>query len=262
MTNTGWQRLCDAGIPTAQRGAGRNTETIAHQAYRSLPAQDKALVDSWRDLGNSWFDSILNSGVLTRTKTQKEQSIKVSPGRAEREVFTELPWQHKDLVREWLAAGHDLHSALLNSNVLGQGEPISPREARRAAIRVNDQREAAEHEAAHATVAAALGLDVISAKVSEDGSGECVYAKGTKLETAIVRMAGELWIDQLRGKSEFPYGAKGLEGDHRALAEISDAFILRSAIIDCTAILAQNREIVLDTAAQILKYGQVVAPWQ
>lgn len=260
MTNTGWQRLCDAGIPTAQRGAGRSTETIAQQAYRSLPAQDKALVDPWLALGNSHFDSLINSGVLART-TRKEQSIKVSPGRAEREVFTELPWQHKDLVSEWLAAGHDLHSALLESNVLGQGEPITPRQARAAEWFQRDQQEVSEHEASHCVVAAALGLDVISAKIADDGSGECTYVKGTKLQTAIVRMAGEIWIDQFR-KSEFPYGAKGLEGDHRALAEISDAFVLRRALVHCTAILSTNREIVLDTATQILKYGQVVAPWQ
>ncbi|MGH3422268.1 MAG: hypothetical protein ACRDOD_22055, partial [Streptosporangiaceae bacterium] len=45
----------------------RSTERIARQAYEQLPARDKALVMSWRDLGNSWCDSLLNSGVLSRS---------------------------------------------------------------------------------------------------------------------------------------------------------------------------------------------------
>src|SRR5947209_3975402 len=161
----------------------------------------------------------MNSGVLSRTRnTNPEDRTRMSE-RGAREVFRDLPWRQKDVVSEWLAAGHDLQSALLESDVLGQGEPITPREARWQALRANDKREASEHEAAHAVVAAALGLDVISAKISEDGSGECTHVKGTKLQTATVRMAGELWIDQFRAQ-QFPYGAKGLEGDHRALAAI------------------------------------------
>jgi hypothetical protein len=259
----GFQRLIDTWA-TPEAKATRvhdTTEKAAEAAYLKLPQRDKKAVDAWLDLGNNYFDSLINSGVLLAgTRTGPEDRTRMSE-RGAREVFHDLSWRQKDVVSEWLAAGHDLPDAILGSNVLGQGEPVTPREARWQQLRIRDKKENSEHEAAHAVVAAALGLDVISAKISEDGSGECTYVKGTKLQTATVRMAGELWIDQFRAQ-QFPYGAKGLEGDHRALAAIGDVFILRSAMAHCTAILSQNREIVLGTAAQILKYGQVVAPWQ
>jgi hypothetical protein len=260
----GFQRLIDTWA-TPEAKATRvhdTTEKAAEAAYLKLPQRDKKAVDAWLDLGNNYFDSLINSGVLSRTRDVNPDDRTRMSERGAREVFRDLPWRQKDLVREWLASGHDLPDALLSSNVLGQGELLTPRESRWQALRANDKREVAEHESAHCVVTAALGLDVISARIFEDGSGECTHVKGTKLQSATVRMAGELWIDQHRGKSVFPYGAKGLEGDHRALAAIGDVFILRSAMAHCTAILSQNREIVLGTAAQILKYGQVVAPWQ
>lgn len=257
------QLIAAAAVPTTKATEVEDpTEKISRKMYSELSPRKKALVDPWRDLGNSWFDSLINSGVLTRDTTRKERepNIRVSPGRAEREIFAELPWPHKDVVRQWLALGHDLRSAIVNSNVLGTGEPITPLDAHRRALRANDKREASEHEAAHCVAAAALGLDVKSAKISDDGSGECTYVKGSKLETAIVRMAGELWIGRFCAQ-RFPYGAKGLEGDHRALAAIGDVLILRKAMDHCMSILSQNREIILATAAEILEHGVVVAPW-
>jgi hypothetical protein len=258
-----FQRLIDTWATPESKAAQVHdtTEKAAEAAYLKLSQRDKKAVDAWLDLGNNYFDALMNSGVLSRTRTTNPEDRTRISERGAREVFHDLTWRQKDVVSEWLAAGHDLPDAILGSNVLGTGEPITPREARWQALRANDKREVAEHEAAHCTVAAAVNLDVISAQIFEDGSGECTHVKGTKLQTATVRMAGELWIDQFRAQ-QFPYGAKGLEGDHRALAAIGDVFILRSAMAHCTAILAQNREIVLGTAAQILKYGQVVAPWQ
>jgi hypothetical protein len=184
----------------------------------------------------------------------------VSSGWAAREVFHNLPWQSKDVVREWLAIGHDLRDALISSNVLGTGELVTPRDARQEQLRKMARRESAEHESAHAVAAQALGLDVRHAKISADGSGECTYAKGAKLQRAIVLMAPELWIDRFRS-DYFVYGAKGLKGDHRALAEIGDEFILRDAMDHSMAILKQNRAIVLATADKIEKYGYLATPW-
>jgi hypothetical protein len=177
-----------------------------------------------------------------------------------REVFLDLPWQHKDVVTAWLALGHHLRSAIVNSNVLGKGEPVTPRDARRAELRINDRREAAEHEAAHSVAASALGLKVESARIADDNSGSCVHVKGTKLDNAIVIMAPELWIDRFR-RDQFPYGPTGLKADHRDLAEIGDVFILRAAMDHCMALLSQNRGFVLALSDQIEKFGYVVAPW-
>lgn len=183
----------------------------------------------------------------------------MSSGRATAEIFVDLPWQSKDVVREWLAVGHDLRDAILRSNALGKGELITPRDARQEELQIMDRREACEHEASHAVVASALGLKVKSARIAADNSGSCVHVKGTELQNAIVIMAPELWIDQFRTDA-FPYGAKGLKADHRALAEIGDALVLREAVKHCIEILKQNRAIVLATADKIEKYGYVV-PW-
>jgi hypothetical protein len=36
----------------------------AYDAYKKLLTRDKWIVQAWRELGNSWFDSVVNSGVL------------------------------------------------------------------------------------------------------------------------------------------------------------------------------------------------------
>lgn len=41
-----------------------STETMAREAYLWLPERDKRIVQTWRDLGNDWFTSVVNSGVL------------------------------------------------------------------------------------------------------------------------------------------------------------------------------------------------------
>lgn len=58
-----YRRLRDAETTTTN-ARGKSTEDIARAAYHELPARDKMLVQSWRALGNSWFDSVVNSGVL------------------------------------------------------------------------------------------------------------------------------------------------------------------------------------------------------
>jgi hypothetical protein len=95
-----------------------------------------------------------------------------SAERAANEIFIDLPLESKEVVREWLV-GHNMRDAILNSNVLGSGPLVTPRDARREELRMMDRREAAEHESAHAVAAQALGLDVKHAKISADGAGEC-----------------------------------------------------------------------------------------
>ncbi|MGH3573382.1 MAG: hypothetical protein ACRDUW_16355 [Pseudonocardiaceae bacterium] len=181
--------------------------------------------------------------------------------RAAREIFADLPWQARDVIHEWLATGHDLRAALLNSNALGSGELITPRDARQQELRRMDRREASEHEASHAVAAHALGLPVTSATISAAGGGECKHAKAaTKLQDAIIAVAPELWITRFR-RDEFVYGAHGLKDDHRRLAAINDEVIIRQALNHCMEILRQNRAVILATADKLERDGAVFKPW-
>jgi hypothetical protein len=184
----------------------------------------------------------------------------ISPAeRAASDVFHDLPPESRDVIQEWLSIGHNMRDAILRSNALGSGPLMTPRDAWKEDLRINGYREAAEHESNHAVVAYALGLNVKSAKISEDGEGECTYVKGTKLQRAIILMAPQLWIDRFC-RDSFPYGAKGLKSDNRGLAEIGDVLILREAMDHCMAILRQNRALVLAanirTAESALAIGQ------
>jgi hypothetical protein len=153
-----------------------------------------------------------------------------------------------------------MRDALLRSNALGPGDLVTVQDADHEERRIRDRRELAEHESAHGTVAAALGLRVKSLRIADDQfDGECAHVGGTPLENAIVTMAGELWVDKFR-KAEFPYGPHGLQSDHEALSEIGDVLILRTALGHCMEILKQNRAIVLATADKVEKYGYIV-PW-
>ena len=115
----------------------------------------------------------------------------ISPAeRAAREVFYDLPLESRSVVREFLAMGHDMRSAILASNALGGDDQLrTPRDARQEDLKILDRKETAEHESAHLCTAAALGLEVYSAKINPDGTGECAgessFAKdGNRLERA------------------------------------------------------------------------------
>lgn len=43
----------------------RSTEQTAKAAYDKLAPRDKRVVLAWRELGNDWFTSVVNSGVLS-----------------------------------------------------------------------------------------------------------------------------------------------------------------------------------------------------
>lgn len=114
--------------------------------------------------------------------------------RAARAVFADLPWQTRDVVGQWMATGHNLRDSIVNSNALGSGGLITPRDARQEDLQILDRREAAEHEASHLCTAQALGLNVHFARIRADGSGECTFAQSgsSRLERAIVLMAPEI----------------------------------------------------------------------
>lgn len=178
--------------------------------------------------------------------------------RAAMELYLDLGWEAQEVVREWLATGHELVDALLQSNAMGTGDLITPRQARANESRTRNRRQTAEHEAAHATAALALGLQVRYAKIIDEGEGECSYIPGTQMENAISLIAPECWITQLR-RDAFPYGATGLKCDHRKLADVSlgDRVLLREAWGHTMEILRQNSAWLLATADSLEKYGYV-----
>ncbi|PZS14118.1 MAG: hypothetical protein DLM60_19660 [Pseudonocardiales bacterium] len=169
-------------------------------------------------------------------------------------MFASLTLRQQDVVRQFLTQGLNMHDAILASNALGTGELRTPRDALREERCARDKRQAAEHEAAHLCVATAVGLDAKYATICPDGSGECGFSKGgTPIQLAATIMAPEIWINKFR-RDAFPNGAKGLKGDHRALA-IYDVFVMRKAMDLCIDVLRDRRAVILAAADRIEKFG-------
>ncbi|MGH3811235.1 MAG: hypothetical protein ACRDUV_02110 [Pseudonocardiaceae bacterium] len=156
----------------------KSTEQIARSIYEALPTRDKRVVLAWRQLGNDWCTSVLNSGVM------RASGQRTTPHDAARQDLTD---QYEQLLLDQ------------QRRIMGSDQ----------------RRETAEHEAAHAIVADALGLKVRVAYIGleADGSGGCIYERGTPFDTATVAMAGEMWIGVFRS-DEFLGGPRGCGPDH------------------------------------------------
>lgn len=124
------------------------TERTAREAYQQLPARDKLLVQSWRALGNSWFDSVVNSGVLT-------QQRRIRPEEAAR------------------------------AEECGRLEQLFVKEQERRNLTGSERSrlESAHHEAAHCIVAQSFGLKVKLAAIRSDNGGTCMFANWTRRGT-------------------------------------------------------------------------------
>ncbi|MGH4008288.1 MAG: hypothetical protein ACRDTH_09090 [Pseudonocardiaceae bacterium] len=198
----------------------KSSEQIAKAVYDNLAARDKQAVLSWRELGNDWCTSILNSGVLTPGR-------RISPAEAA------------------LAEERERLDEILLANQLRM---LPPDETSR-------RREAAEHEAAHSIVAQSLGVPVRLAHVLADGSGECLHKCGTPFQTATIALAGEMWIGVFRSM-EFPRGPVGCIPDRQtALTALPDHIEYSKARDQCFTILKENRAKVLMLADQIDRDG-------
>lgn len=194
----------------------KSSEQMARAAFEELDTRDKWLVLSWRERGHAWCTSLLNSGVLSSTgrRVRPEEAARAQ----ERDRIDEL------ILRQYMRS-------------------MPTDEALR-------RREAAEHEAAHAIVAQALGVRVRVAHVLADGAGGCIHEYGTPIQTATIALAGEIWIGTFRSL-EFPRGASGCESDRRAAAEAVDSWTLGQAHKQCVVILKENRAAVLALADRI-----------
>jgi hypothetical protein len=196
----------------------KSSEQMAKREFDKLAPRDKWLILAWRERGYDWCDSLLNSGVLSST------GWRVHPEEAARA-------QESDRIDEL---------------ILRQYMRSMPTDD---ALR---RREAAEHEAAHAIVAQALGVRVRVAHVLADGSGGCLHEYGTPIQTATIALAGEIWIGTFRSL-EFPRGPAGCKSDRRAACSAvgADDWELKRAYEQCHTILKENRAIVLALADRI-----------
>jgi hypothetical protein len=168
----------------------KSAEQAAKRAYDELPTREKLRVMEWRQLGNSWADSLLNSGALS---SPRQPAYPLSPTEAARQEL----------------------SNQFNEKLLAQ------RMKRLLPDEVSHRRETAEHEAAHAVCVLAFGKALRSISINDDdpSGGLCSYERGlTPLETAITCVAPIVWLEQIRYQ-EFPHylanGATGCESDLR-----------------------------------------------
>lgn len=108
----------------------------------------------------------------------------------------------------------------------------------------------AEHEAAHATVAAALGLDVGKVWTNAFGAGLTEFGPGDDRQTAIVAAAPAVWVDLFRAE-HFPEGdVVGCSGDMARLRAV--AFGAQDAARLAYRLLSGRRGLVLALAEQLL----------
>lgn len=148
----------------------KSTEQIARAAFDKLPVRDKILVLDWRELGNSWHDSLVNSGALSGAR----------PSGAFRMTPTEVARQEESDRLDEVIVARRLRNLL-------------PDETSR-------RRETAEHEAAHGVVALAFGRNVRRLEINANDAtgGTCVYQRADDpMQTAVIALAGKVWLEQL-----------------------------------------------------------------
>jgi hypothetical protein len=209
----------------------KSAEQIAKRAYDELPTRDKMLVMQWRELGNSWQDSMLSSGVCSGPRPSA--SYRLSPAEAARQAESDR-----------------LNEILLARRVRN----LLPDECSR-------RYQGAHHESAHAIVVLALGKALRSISIGDDPSGGlCTFAKGsTPFEIATICVAPIVWIEQVFYR-QFPYylpnGATGCDSDLRKAHEAVGGWELDKAFKQCRAILKENFDSVVAVADALDREGE------
>lgn len=200
----------------------KSTEETARAAYLELPAVDKMLVNSWRALGNDWFTSVVNSGVLLPYGRRVRPDDAARAAEAER--LAEV------IAREQARIGCI-------------GEELAFKET-------------AQHEAAHVIVAESFGLKVKLAHILPGGAGKCLYGPAkTPFQTAAIALAGECWISVFRSRV-FLSGPTGCEADRRmAIRALPIKMEREKAWRHCWQVLKDNEDTVEAIAERIERDG-------
>ncbi|HEX5348523.1 MAG TPA: hypothetical protein VFW64_15685 [Pseudonocardiaceae bacterium] len=209
----------------------KSREQAARAAYSDLPTADKLRVMSWVELGNTWEDAMLSSGVCSGPRPST--SYRMTPREAERQRQID----HFD------------------------EESLARRERNLLPNECSRRYETSHHEAAHAIVVMAFGKALRSISInSEDArSGLCTFEKGTTpLQTATICVAPIVWIEQVYYREfryHMPWGSSGCESDLRKARDVVGDSGLDKAFKLCREILKENYDSVIAVANRLDSEG-------
>jgi hypothetical protein len=210
----------------------KSREQVAKAAYLKLPVADKLLVMPWRELGNSWEDSLLSSGVASGPRPSTP--FRRTPAESDRQ-------QESDRLDEILLARR-----LRN---LGPDE-------------TTERRQSAEHEAAHGVVALSLGRNVGRLEINPNDAtgGTCIYQRADDpMDNAVIALAGKVWLEQFRYRDfDLPWGATGCDRDLQTAYDMVGrdmTWLLGRAFSRCRAILKDNFDAVITLSDKLDRDG-------
>ncbi|MBO2439803.1 hypothetical protein [Actinomadura nitritigenes] len=182
------------------------------------------------------------------------------------QIYGGLSEADKRVVDAWRELGNDLVTSLLNSRVLTSGPRVRA---------VDDlagwserlygsapgllRRESAEHEAAHAITARALGVRLVSVWITSDGSGLTTFEATDRERAAAIYAASDVWVNTLRHRM-FPAGGEaGCRSDRRQLIRATggDDFAMRAAYRRAREVLDGYRDEVLALAEVLEQHGRI-----
>lgn len=179
------------------------------------------------------------------------------------QLYAGLGARDRRAVDAWRDLGNDLVTSLLNAGVLS---PSQPRRVPADDVADFSRRmlgtdpafvlqRTAEHEAAHAVVAVALGVRGVEVAISDDGrSGSTRYERASREATAAVAAAADVWIHEFRAVV-FPTGDEvGCGDDYRLLVRSTDGdHGVREARRRARLVLGERGDEVLAVAAQLAR---------
>ncbi len=179
------------------------------------------------------------------------------------QLYAGLELRDRRAVDAWRSLGNDLVTSLMNSRALGSARPLRvPADDvvdwQRRQLGTDPElvlARTAEHEAAHAVVARALGLHVADVFIGEDGrDGVTTYETADRDETATVAAAADVWITEFRALA-YPSGdAAGCREDMRVLVRNTDGdHDVHRARRRARVILGERRDEVLALAARLVR---------
>ncbi|MEW2421264.1 hypothetical protein AB0911_12040 [Streptomyces nigra] len=183
-------------------------------------------------------------------------------------IYAGLNAKDRRAVDAWRDLGNDMVTSLLNADVLRSDAPRrlpsdDTAEWRRRMLGTDADlvvQRTAEHEAAHAVVARALGVRVVEISMAEDcRSATTTYEQASRESTAIIAAAASEWIHGFRALA-FPNGDEsGCRDDMRKLARSTgaDAYAMDQACRRARLILGERRDEVLALAQQLARSRQV-----
>jgi hypothetical protein len=190
------------------------------EAYWELSRADKRLVNRWESRGADRFEAMMNSGVLTSSRTDPDDALFEA---------TELLMIEKEQ-REALVIGD------------------------------KRRHRSAEHEAAHIVTGAHFGCVPKVASITDDGNGETIgpYRSLSDAKLRAVLVAPEIWINRFRF-GYYRSGDDGCSHDREQLIRFGgyDRVNRAEAMQTAHAILYDKRDEVHKMADLLYERGSI-----